>query len=91
MSMKGRAFAAAIGATAMLSAGAVSAQEAGDMVLGAGWLGFYPQDSSKPLTFTSPVNREVPGSGSAVSNSLLFTGCRTMSGTARGCADIATT
>ncbi len=68
MSMKGRAFAAAIGATAMLSAGAVSAQEAGDMVLGAGWLGFYPQDSSKPLTFTSPVNREVPGSGSAVSN-----------------------
>lgn len=68
MSIKGRAIATAIGATAMLGAGAASAQEAGDMLIGAGWLGFYPQESSKPLTFTSPIQREVAGSASSVSN-----------------------
>ena len=68
MSIKGRIFVAAIGATALLGAGTAAAQEAGDMVVGAGLLSFYPQDSSKPLTFTSPVHREVPGSGSSVSN-----------------------
>lgn len=68
MSMKGRVLVAAIGATALLGASTASAQQAGDMYIGAGWLGFYPQDSSKPLTFTSPTHREVPGSASSVSN-----------------------
>ena len=68
MSIKGRAIAAVIGATALLGGGTAAAQEAGDMVLGAGWLGFYPQDSSKPLTFTSPRHFEVAGSKSLVSN-----------------------
>jgi outer membrane protein len=58
-------------ALALLTFGAsgAMAQQAGDWVVGAGWLHLAPQDSSKPLTFTSPVNREVPGSGSGVGNS----------------------
>lgn len=38
------------------------------MMLGVGWLGFYPQDKSTPLTFTSPMQSELTGSKSAVSN-----------------------
>ena len=56
----------AILAASTLGASGAMAQQAGDWVVGAGWLHFAPQDSSKPLTFTSPVNREVPGSGSGV-------------------------
>lgn len=68
MGMKKRAIVAAIGAAATLGAGAAVAQEAGSMVVGGGWLGFFPQDSSKPLTMTSPRQAEIPGSGSGVSN-----------------------
>lgn len=68
MGMKKRAIVAAIGAAATLGAGAASAQEAGSMIVGAGWMGFYPQDKSKPLTRTSPQPAEIPGSGSSVSN-----------------------
>ena len=38
------------------------------MIVGAGWMGFYPQEKSKPLTITSPRQAEIPGSGSSVSN-----------------------
>jgi outer membrane protein len=40
------------------------AQKAGDVVLGAGILHYAPQDKSSTLRFTSPVDRELPGSGS---------------------------
>ncbi|KTT15711.1 OmpW family outer membrane protein [Pseudacidovorax intermedius] len=44
------------------------AQQAGDWVLGAGWLHFSPRDSSQPLTVTAPVPSVVPGSGAGVGN-----------------------
>jgi outer membrane protein len=56
------AAAAAFGSTSAL------AQKAGDWQVGAGWLGFFPQDSSEPLTFTAPRPAVVPGSGASVSN-----------------------
>ncbi|MGJ7546526.1 OmpW/AlkL family protein [Variovorax sp. LT1R16] len=59
----------AFAALAVLGSGSALAQNAGDWVLGAGWLHFAPQDSSKPLTFTSPINAVVPGSGSGVDSS----------------------
>lgn len=68
MGMKNRAIVAAIGAATTLGAGAAFAQEAGSMIVGAGWMGFYPQEKSKPLTITSPRQAEIPGSGSSVSN-----------------------
>ncbi len=68
MGMKKRVIVAAISAAATLGAGAAVAQEAGSMVLGVGWLGFYPQDKSKPLELTSPTQGTIPGSGSSVSN-----------------------
>lgn len=65
--MKTRLF--ALAAVAALGSGSALAQKAGDWQVGAGWLHFAPQDSSKPLTFTSPVAAVVPGSGANVSSS----------------------
>lgn len=47
-------------------AGSAHAQKAGDWVLGAGALMYAPQDSTTPLRFVSPVEREVTGSGASV-------------------------
>jgi outer membrane protein len=58
----------ALASISALASGSAFAQQAGDLVVGAGWLHFAPQDSSKPLTFTSPVSRAVPGSGAGVDN-----------------------
>ncbi|MDR6859083.1 OmpW/AlkL family protein [Variovorax guangxiensis] len=52
-----------------LGPGAAMAQQAGNWQLGAGWLHFSPQDSSKPLTLTSPVSAVLPGSYASVGNS----------------------
>lgn len=60
---------AAVAAALLAGGGSAMAQQAGDWVLGAGWMHFAPQDSSKPLTLTSPVNTTVPGSGANVSSS----------------------
>jgi len=54
---------------AALGSGSAMAQNAGDWVIGAGWMHFAPQDSSEPLTFTSPVYAQVPGSGASVGGS----------------------
>ena len=59
----------AVAGTSMLACGSAFAQQAGDWVLGAGWMHFAPQDSSKPLTVTSPVNMTVPGSSASVGSS----------------------
>lgn len=56
----------ATAALALLACGSAWAQKAGDIVLGAGWLRYAPRDKSTPLRFTSPVEREVPGSGSSL-------------------------
>ena len=53
----------AAAALAVAAGGSAWAQKAGDIVLGAGFLRYTPQDKSTPLRFTSPVEREVPGSG----------------------------
>jgi outer membrane protein len=58
----------ALAAVAAWGSGSAMAQNAGDWVVGAGWLHFAPQDSSKPLTFTSPIQAQIPGSGAGVSN-----------------------
>ena len=59
----------ALAAVAALGSGSALAQKAGDWQLGTGWLHFAPQDSSQPLTFTSPVAAVVPGSGAHAGNS----------------------
>jgi outer membrane protein len=59
---------AVAGAAAIFFSCNALAQQAGDIQVGAGWFGLYPQDSSKPLTFTAPVAAVVPGSGASVSN-----------------------
>ena len=59
----------ALAALAALGSGSALAQKAGDWQVGAGWLHFAPQDSSKPLTFTSPIAAVVPGSGASVGTS----------------------
>ena len=59
----------ALAAAAALASGSAFAQQAGNWQVGAGWLHFAPQDSSKPLTFTSPVPAVVPGSGATVGTS----------------------
>lgn len=58
-------------AAALLAGGGscAMAQQAGDWVLGAGWMHFAPQDSSKGLNLTSPVNMHVPGSDATVGSS----------------------
>lgn len=58
-----------LGVIAALASGSAMAQKAGDWQVGAGWFHLAPQDSSKPLTVTSPVYAQVPGSGASVSNS----------------------
>ena len=56
-------------AAAMLCGSVAHAQQAGDIVLGAGWMYFSPQDSSKPLTRTvGGVSTQIPNSGAKVSN-----------------------
>lgn len=55
---------AALALTAIASG--AYAQKAGDWVVGAGALVYAPQDSTTPLRFVSPVEREVPGSGASV-------------------------
>ena len=58
-----------LAAAALLAiAGGAHAQKAGDWVVGAGALLYAPQDKTTPLTFISPVVREVPGSGANVKN-----------------------
>jgi outer membrane protein len=57
-----------LAALAALGCASASAQQAGSWQLGGGWLHFAPQDSSEPLSFTSPVRRTVPGSGAGVGN-----------------------
>ncbi len=52
-----------------LASGSAWAQNAGDWVIGAGWLHLSPQDSSKPLTLTAPVRSVVAGSGASVGDS----------------------
>ncbi|MDR2851556.1 MAG: outer membrane beta-barrel protein [Burkholderiaceae bacterium] len=52
--------------TALASSNAM-AQQAGDWVLSAGWMNFYPNDSSTPLAVTYPRATLVPGSGASVS------------------------
>jgi outer membrane protein len=59
----------ALAAAAALAATGAMAQQPGSWQIGVGWLHFAPQDSSEPLTFTSPVHREVPGSGANVGSS----------------------
>ena len=63
-----RAAQAALTAAMLAGGGTAMAQQAGDWVFGAGWMHFAPQDSSEPLTMTSPVNRPVPGSSANVSS-----------------------
>lgn len=63
---RSRCIALAVASLAVCSV--ASAQQAGDWVLGAGWLYLSPQDSSSPLTFTAPVPAVVPGSGATIGN-----------------------
>ena len=54
-------------AAAMLCGSVAHAQQAGDIVLGAGWMYFSPQDSSKPLTRTvGGVSTQIPNSLSLI-------------------------
>ena len=59
----------ALTALGALASGSAMAQQAGDWVVGAGWFHLSPQDSSKPLTVTSPVHSVLAGSGASVTNS----------------------
>jgi outer membrane protein len=58
-----------LAALAALASGSAFAQHAGDWVVGVGWMHFAPQDSSEPLTLTSPVRATAYGSGASVSDS----------------------
>jgi len=58
-----------LAALAALASGSAFAQNAGDWVVGAGWMHFAPQDSSDPLTLTSPVRATAVGSGAGVDSS----------------------
>jgi outer membrane protein len=59
----------ALAALGALASGSAFAQQAGDWVVGAGWFHLSPQDSSKPLTLTAPVQSVVAGSGASVKDS----------------------
>jgi len=59
----------ALAALGALASGSAMAQKAGDWVVGTGWFHLSPQDSSKPLTVTSPIPSVLPGSGASVSDS----------------------
>jgi outer membrane protein len=67
--MMKRSLVALAAVAAALGSGSAFAQQAGDWVVGVGWFHFQPQDSSSPLTVTSPIPAVVPGSGASVSNS----------------------
>ena len=45
------------------------AQTAGDNIVNLGWFHIAPQDSSTPLSITSPVSSTLPGSGASVEKS----------------------
>lgn len=45
-----------------------AAQSAGSNVVNVGWFHFAPQDSSDPLSFTSPVSTTVANSGASISD-----------------------
>lgn len=57
-----------LAALVVFGAGGALAQKAGDWQVGSGWLYLAPRDSSTPLTFTTPVQAEVPGSGASIDN-----------------------
>ncbi|KAF1070933.1 MULTISPECIES: OmpW family protein [unclassified Variovorax] len=59
----------ALAALGALTSGSAFAQKAGDWVVGAGWFHLSPQDKSKPLMLTSPVQSVLAGSGASVSDS----------------------
>ncbi|PIF76760.1 outer membrane protein [Variovorax sp. 54] len=59
----------ALAALGVLASGSALAQNAGDWVVGTGWFHLSPQDSSKPLTVTSPVHSVLAGSGASVTDS----------------------
>ena len=59
----------ALAALGALTSGSAFAQKAGDWVVGAGWFHLSPQDKSKPLTLTAPVQSVLAGSGASVSDS----------------------
>jgi outer membrane protein len=59
----------ALAALGALASGSAFAQQAGDWVVGAGWFHLSPQDSSKPLTVTAPVQSVLAGSGASVKDS----------------------
>ncbi|MET3497561.1 OmpW/AlkL family protein [Variovorax boronicumulans] len=59
----------ALAALGVLASGCAFAQNAGDWVAGAGWFHLSPQDSSKPLTVTAPVQSVLQGSGASVKDS----------------------
>jgi outer membrane protein len=61
-----------LAAAAVFASGSAMAQQAGDWQVGAGWFHLSPQDSSKPLTLTSPVPAVLAGSGASVSDSDTF-------------------
>lgn len=48
---------------------AASAQSAHENVISFGWFHIAPQDSSSPLTITSPVSETIPNTGATVDNS----------------------
>lgn len=59
----------ALAAVGALASGSAMAQNAGQWVVGAGWFHLSPQDSSKPLQVTAPVQQTQFGSGAGVSDS----------------------
>ncbi|KAF1020709.1 MAG: Outer membrane protein W [Paracidovorax wautersii] len=68
--MQRKVWIAAMTAALSVVAGVAQAQQAGDVVLGAGWMYFSPQNSSKPLTRSTlgGPSTEIPNSGAKVSN-----------------------
>lgn len=69
--MRCKVWVGAMTAALSMVAGVAQAQQAGDVVLGAGWMYLAPQDSSEPLQVqpaNSPSSITVPGSGAGVTN-----------------------
>lgn len=54
---------------ALIAPTAAPAQQAGDLILSAGWMHFQPQDSSETMRLTFPRAQEMPGTHSSVSTS----------------------
>lgn len=59
-----------MGAAMMLAGASAYADQAGSIVLGAGWYRLSPQEKGEPLRITSPsaIAGEVPNTGSSVGN-----------------------